>query len=308
VEVGVAGSVDGKVVVVTGAGRGIGREIALLAGREGARVVVNDLGVSTDGTGTDEGPAKEVVNEIVAAGGAAVADGHSISDPAGAASIIETAVKEFGRVDAVVNNAGFLRDRIFHKMTDDEWRSVIDVHLNGYFNVSRAAAGHFREAGGGAFVHFTSASGMIGNFGQANYSAAKLGVVGLSKSIALDMARYNVRSNCVMPFAWSRMIATIPTDSPAEALRVERLKSMTPDKIAPLVVLLASDLSAGVTGQIFAVRRNEVFLMSQPRPVRSVHRSEGWTPRTLAEQMLPAFTPSFYALDRSADVFSWDPI
>src|ERR1700716_1091128 len=182
-----------KVVVVTGAGRGIGREIALLAAREGAQVVVNDLGGSTAGEGEDRRPADAVVAEIAAAGGTALANFASISDPAGAASIIDDAVRNFGRIDAVVNNAGILRDRIFHKMSHADWHDVINVHLNGYFFVSRAAAEHFRQQGSGCFVHFSSSSGLIGNVGQSSYSAAKLGVVAMSKSIALDMARYGVR-------------------------------------------------------------------------------------------------------------------
>ena len=302
------GCLDGKVVVVTGAGRGIGREIALLAAKEGGKVVVNDLGGSAEGEGADAGPARQVANEIAAAGGSAVASTDSVADAKGADGIVKTALDAFGRIDAVVNNAGILRDRIFHKMSVVDFEQVIQVHLMGSFYVSKAAALHFREQQSGAFVHFTSTSGLIGNFGQANYAAAKLGIVGLSKSIALDMARFNVRSNCVSPFAWSRLIGTIPTSTPEEQARVERIKTMTADKIAPLAVFLASDLAKDVTGQIFAVRKNEVFLMSQPRPIRSAHHEGGWTPATLAERMLPAFKPDFVPLDVTADVFSWDPI
>ena len=299
---------DGKVVIVTGAGRGIGREIALLAAQEGASVVVNDLGGSPDGAGSDAGPASDVVSEIRAAGGRAVASTASVAEPGPAESIIHTAVEAFGRVDCVVNNAGILRDRIFHKMSVADFKAVIDVHLMGTFYTSHAAAQLFREQGSGSFVHFTSTSGLVGNFGQANYAAAKLGIVGMSKCIALDMQRFGVRSNCVSPFAWSRLIGTIPAESEAERERVERIKAMGPEKIAPLAVFLASDLSAGVSGQIFAARMNEVFLMGQSRPIRSVHRGEGWTPQTLASHMLPALRSSLYPLERSGDVFSWDPV
>jgi len=304
----IAKSLEGKSIVVTGAGRGIGRDIALLCAREGASVVVNDLGVSVEGSGTDASPASQVVEEIKAFGGKAVANPDSVSDPKGAERIIAAALDTFGRIDGVVNNAGILRDRIFHKMSYDDFKQVIDVHLMGSFNVAKAAALHFKEQGSGSYVHFTSTSGLVGNFGQANYSAAKLGIVGLSKSIALDMARFHVRSNCVSPFAWSRMIGSIPVETEEEKARVERIKTMTTEKIAPMVAFLLSDLAKEVTGQIFAVRKNEIFLMSQSRPLRSVARAEGWTPQTLAEHMLPAMKPSFYALDRSADVFSWDPV
>jgi NAD(P)-dependent dehydrogenase (short-subunit alcohol dehydrogenase family) len=302
------GMLDGKVVAVTGAGRGIGRGIALLCAQEGAKVVVNDYGGSAEGEGADSGPAHDVVAEIRAAGGEAYANTASIAEPAGATSIIDDAVKVFGRIDAVVNNAGFLRDRIFHRMSTVDWDEVIDVHLNGYFYVSKAAANHFKEQGSGTFVHFTSTSGLIGNFGQANYSAAKMGVVGLSTSIALDMQRFGVRSNCIAPFAWSRLIATIPTDTEQQKQRVERMKQMTPEKIAPLAVFLCSDAASEVNGQIFGVRKNEVFLFSRPQVIRSAHRSEGWTPETIAEELLPALKPSFQPLLRSPEVFAWDPI
>ena len=297
-----------KVVAVTGSGRGIGRAIALASAAAGAKVVVNDYGGSASGEGADANPAHEVVGEIKAAGGEAVANVGSIMEPAGAASIIEDAVKAFGRIDAVVNNAGFLRDAIFHKMSVVDFELVVKVHLLGSFYVSHAAARLFREQGSGAFVHFTSTSGLIGNFGQANYAAAKLGIVGLSKSIALDMARFGVRSNCVSPFAWSRLIGTIPTQTEAEKARVQRLQAMGPEKIAPLSVFLLADAAKDVTGQIFAVRMNEIFLMGQSRPLRSVHRSEGWTCRSLAEHAMPALKGSFYPLDRSADIFSWDAV
>jgi NAD(P)-dependent dehydrogenase (short-subunit alcohol dehydrogenase family) len=303
------GCLAGKVVVVTGAGRGIGREIALLAAAEGGRVVVNDLGGSAEGEGTDAGVAQQVVDEIAKAGGMAVANGDSVADPQGADRIVKAAIDHFGRIDCVVNNAGILRDRIWHRMSAVDWDAVIKVHLYGAFYVSKAATPYFKDQESGSFIHFTSTSGLIGNLGQANYSAAKMGIVGLSKSIALDMARFGVRSNCVSPFAWSRLIGTIPTDTPEQKARVERIQgTMTASKIAPICAFLASDLSKEVTGQIFAVRKDEIFLMSQPRPIRVAHKDGGWTPQSIAETMLPAFKSRFYPLDRSQDVFNWEPL
>ncbi len=300
---------QGKAVLVTGAGRGVGRGIALAMAQAGASVVVNDLGVSLTGEGQDEAsPAEQVVEEIRALGGKAVANHASVADWDGACAMVKAAVDNFGRIDAVVNNAGNLRDVYFHKMGPDDFRAVIDVHLQGSFNTSRAAAPYFKEQQSGAYVHMTSSSGLIGNFGQANYSAAKLGIVGLSKSVALDMQRFKVRSNAVAPFAWTRMIDSIPTDTPAQQKRVEGLKKLDADKIAPFVVALCSDQGAHVTGQIFAVRNNEIFLFSQPRPIRTAHTADGWTPEAVAERVFDQFANDFYPLHRSADVFTWDPV
>jgi NAD(P)-dependent dehydrogenase (short-subunit alcohol dehydrogenase family) len=298
----------GKVAIVTGSGGGIGREIALAMGAAGAKVVVNDIGAALSGEGQTAGPAQKVADEIKAAGGTAVPNTDSVATRATANNIIETAIQHFGRIDIVVNNAGNLRDRVFHKMSDEEWSQVIDVHLNGTFYVSRAAANYFREQESGAFVHMTSTSGLIGNFGQANYSAAKLGIAALSKSIALDMNRYNVRSNCIAPFAWSRMTSSIPANTDEEKARVLKLQKMEAGKVAPMAVFLASDAAHAVNGQIFAVRANEIMLFSQPRPVRSVHMSTGWTPEAIAEIAAPAMKHHFMALERSPDAIDWDPI
>lgn len=303
------GMLEGKVVAVTGGGRGVGREIALLCARHGAAVVVNDPGVGGGGDGGDTGPADQTVADIIAAGGRAYANLASVADPVGAASIIADAVQQFGRIDAVVNNAGILRDAIWHKMSHEDWRAVIDVNLNGPFNVCKAATPYFREQSSGSFIHITSTSGLIGNLGQANYSAAKLGLVALSQSLALDLARWNVRSNCVAPFAWSRMTASIPAETPEQKQRVERLQTMSADKIAPLIVYLASDNAAAVNNQIFSVRKNEIVLFDKPRPVRSMIKLEGWTPQTIADELIPAFTPAFARADEvSAHVFPYDPV
>lgn len=298
---------QGQVIVVTGAGRGIGRAIALAAAREGAQVVVNDIGVGLAGDAEAENPADTVVAEIAAMGGEAVANRDNVAAWDGAQGIMATAMAAFGRIDAVVNNAAILRDTIFHKLTPEDWGAVIQVNLTGAFLVSRAAIGQMRAQGSGAFVHIISNSGLAGNFGQSAYAASKAGLAALSKSVAIDAERFGVRSNCVAPSAWTRMTSSIP-DTPENRARIEQRKQVTPDKNAPLAVYLASSAAEGVTGQIFATRMNEIFLMSQSRPMRGIHRDGGWTPQTVAEHAIPALRAGFYPLERNEHVFPWDPV
>lgn len=305
------GVLDGKVVIVTGAARGIGRECAILAAKEGAKVVVNDLGGGV--AGGDEGasgPAQEVADEIKAAGGEAVANSDSVAELAGAKNMFDQAMDSFGGLHGVISPAGILRDKMIHKMDEEDWDSVISVHLKGSFNMVRATVEHFRNQEEGSYVLFTSTSGLIGNVGQANYAAAKMGIAGLSRIVAMEGALKNVRSNVIAPFAWTRMIATIPVKDEASAKRVERMKNtMRADQIAPPAIALCADAAKEVSGQIFAVRGNEVFLMSQPRPIRSAANLSGWSPQDLLDTAFEAFKKDFFpATDNTGAVFTWAPI
>jgi len=297
-----------KVILVTGAAGGIGRECAKFAAREGAKVVVNDFGGSV--RGGDNGspdPAEAVAKEIRDAGGEAIANVDSVSDPSGARHMVEAALDHYKRIDGVINTAGILRDVMFHEMTEADWDTVIAVHLKGAFNVSRAAIGRFREQEGGAFVHFTSTSGLIGQPAQAHYASAKMGVVGLSRVLAMEGAAKNIRSNVVAPFAWTRMIPAIKMMIEITPETEAHFKSvMRAEQMAPPVVALLSDAAKDVTGQIFAIRGNEMFLMSQPRPVRAIARLEGWTAETILSHALPAMRASFTDLGDSVAVFNWD--
>jgi NAD(P)-dependent dehydrogenase (short-subunit alcohol dehydrogenase family) len=295
---------SGKVAVVTGAGNGIGAEIAKLMAKRGAKVVVNDAGVSASGEGRDPAVARAVVEQIEAAGGEAVPSVRDVADWDDAQGIIQDAIDAFGRIDVVVNNAGILRDGLFHKMSREDFDTVDAVNLRGVFYVSRAAAPYFKEQQSGCYVHMTSTSGLIGNLGQVNYGAAKLAVAGLSKLIAMDMERFGVTSNAIAPFAWTRMVATIP----ANMKRLEINRRLKPERIAPLVIALASEGGRKTTGQIFGVRNNEIYLFSQPRPIRTAHTAEGWTPEAILERVLPSFEASYFPLVKSNEVFTWDPV
>jgi NAD(P)-dependent dehydrogenase (short-subunit alcohol dehydrogenase family) len=278
-----------KVAVITGAGRGIGKAIAVMMAAQGAKVVVNDVGAGLYGQQEgEERPAQEVVNLIKQQGGEAVANYDSVSEWDSAQRIVGDAIKNFGRIDIVVNNAGILRDAMFHKMMPEDFDAVIKVHLYGSFYVSRAAADHFRKQESGRFIHMTSTSGILGNVGQGNYAAAKMGIVGLSTSLALDLQRYNIRSNCIAPAANTRMTQSVPVAAAMKEAREKRLAGMPPESVASLAVMLASDASRDINGQIFGARGGEVFIYTQPELARTLHREGGWTPEQLVA-MIPSF-------------------
>ena len=276
----------GKVAVISGAGRGIGRGMALLFASEGAAVVVNDLGVNVDGSGGTPGAAEEVAAAIRSQGGRAVASGDSVADFAAAERIIRKAIDEFGRLDILVNNAGILRDRMIFNMTEEEWDAVIAVHLKGTFNCTRHAAVCMRQQKAGRIISFTSTSGLYGNSGQANYGAAKDGIAGLTRVAARDLGKYGITVNAIAPAAMTRMTATVPD----AARRTRQTRGMTagasllgePEDIAPLVAYLATDAAANINGQIFFVAGGTIALLNDPAPVRTITKRERWTAEEIA--------------------------
>ena len=300
---------EGKVALITGAGRGIGRGMALLMASKGAKVIVNDIGTSPDGEGTDATPAEEVVAEIKAAGGEAVANGDTVTEFDGATNMVKQALDTFGGLHIIVNNAGILRDRMLHKMSPEDWLGVLAVHLTGHFNVTRAAINHFREQEWGRIINFTSTSGIVGNLGQTNYGSAKLGIFAFTRILALETSRFeNITANAISPFAYTRMIATIPVKDEASKARVEKIKKMKAEDIAPVVTWLCSEEAKAVSGQIFGVRAGEIMIFSQPRPTRSIHRNGGWTPEEVGGIAMPALRPFFEEPQVSADIFPYDPM
>ena len=278
----------GRVAVVTGAGRGIGRGVALGLASEGAKVVVNDFGVSVDGSAPSTGPAHDVVEEIRKAGGEAVANNDSVSTWDGAARIIGTALEKFGRLDALVTCAGILRDRMVFNMSEEEWDAVIAVHLKGTFNCIRHACTHMREKRYGRIVTFTSGAGLFGNPGQANYGAAKSGIGGLTKVAARDLGKYGITVNAISPVAGTRMTINDEVRRAREIRKqqgiqredrgVASIEDLDPDDIAPMVVYLASEHARNVNGQFFLCFGKAIALVAYPRPVQTLYKSESdWT-------------------------------
>src|SRR6201991_4597513 len=285
---------DGRVAIVTGAGRGIGRSVAVLLASEGASVVVNDLGAAVDGSGHDSGPAHDVVAEIAEAGGKAVANGADISVFAAAENLVQTAIEEFGRLDVLVNVAGILRDRMVFNMTEDEWDAVVRVHMKGTFNTIRFASAHWRSlrdaTAQNRIINFTSVSGLHGAPGQPNYAAAKMGIVGLTYSCANALGRYGVTVNAISPGAATRMTEAIPTERQARVLRDAAERS--PDTIAPIVAYLASEAPDWLTGQVVGARGFEVHLYNKPAPVRHIVSTAPWDTDRLAELVERSFKPA----------------
>jgi NAD(P)-dependent dehydrogenase (short-subunit alcohol dehydrogenase family) len=289
------GTLDGRVAIVTGAGRGIGRSSALLLAAEGASVVVNDLGGSMDGTGSDAGPAQLVVDEITSAGGKAVASGADISDHAAAEELIKTAISEFGRLDVLVNVAGILRDRMIFNMSEQEWDDVIRVHLKGTFNTSKFAAAHWRslreETAQNRIINFTSVSGLHGAPGQPNYAAAKMGIVGLTWSSANALAKYGVTVNAVSPAAATRMTDSIPTDRRRTDRPADEDDRRSPDNVAKVVAYLASERSGWLTGRIVHSSGYEVSLYNNMAPVVRLIAEQPWELDDLAAEVERSFRP-----------------
>ena len=290
---------DGRVAICTGSGRGVGGEVAKLMAAHGAKVVVNDPGTTGSGEGTDTTPAQEIVDQIKAAGGDAVANYGYVNKFDDCLQMVQQARDTFGGLHIVFNAAGILRDKMFHNMFPEDWQAVIDVHLTGHFNINRAAITLFREQNYGRMILVSSTSGLLGNVGQANYGSAKFGIVALARIIAMENQSRGITANVIAPSADTRMTRSVPTpkDPAAAAAREERLRRSRADAIAPLCVFLASEQAGYVNGQVFHQRAGELSLYGHMRPVRMVHRQGGWTPETIAEVAMPSLANGFTSLD-----------
>lgn len=304
------GMLEGRVAICSGSGRGVGAEVAKMMAANGAKVVVNDPGVSGGGDGGDQAPADEIVSEIKAAGGEAVANYGSVASYEDCLQMVTQARDEFGGCHIIFNPAGILRDRMFHKMSPDDWQAVMDVHLTGHFNITRCAINLFREQEYGRIVMVSSTSGLLGNVGQANYGAAKLGIVALARIVAMENASKGICANVIAPSADTRMTRSVPTpkDPNAAAQREERLRRSRADAIAPLCVFLASENAKYVNGQVFHQRAAELSLYGLPRPVRTVHRDGGWTPELIDEVAMPALSAQFTSIESARSHHSGLPL
>lgn len=293
------GLLEGKVVLITGGGRGIGRECAILSAREGARVVVNDLGGGIHGEGADAGPAQEVVDLIRAEGGEAVANTDSVTDLKAVNRMVQQAMDTFGGLHVVNNPAGFLRDRMIHNMTEEEWDDIVDVHLRGHFNVVRASINHFRSQREGAYVMWSSTSGLIGNVGQTNYGAAKMGVAGLARIVAMEGERVGVRANTIAPGAATRLTDSVPNRAPEVVAMREAMRHInTAERPAQLAVALSSPASAHVSGQIFGSSGYNLSIYQHPRPIETYARDGGWTAQSILADFFPRVEALMEPLER----------
>jgi len=302
------GVIDGRVAIITGGARGIGASVSRLFAKEGASLVINDLGGAPDGTGGDQGPAKQIADEISAAGGQAVADGGDIGDVATGERLVRTAVERFGKLDIVVNVAGILRDRMIFNLAEQDWDEVIRVHLKGHYSTVRPASAYWREQrnphGHYRIINFTSISGLDGSTGQPNYAAAKMGIIGLTYSLAQGLSRYGVTANAIAPGAATRLTATVPEDK--RVMREERPSDedlrRSPDNIAPVALYLASERSDWLTGRVISSSGFDVGLYANPEIIRQLSAPEPWQYERLAAAMEGSFKPAANGLPRS--VFS----
>ncbi len=293
------GLLEGKVVLITGGGRGIGRECAILSAREGARVVVNDLGGGIHGDGADAGPAQEVVDIIRTEGGEAVANTESVTDLAAVNRMVQQAMDTFGGLHAVNNPAGFLRDRMIHNMTEEEWDDIFNVHMRGHFNVVRASINHFRSQKEGSYVMWSSTSGLIGNVGQTNYGAAKMGVAGLARIVAMEGERVGVRANTIAPGAATRLTDSVPNRAPEVVAMREAMRHInTAERPAQLAVALCAPASAHVSGQIFGSAGYNLSIYQHPRPIETYARDGGWTAQSIIQDFFPRVEKHMEPLER----------